>query len=400
MEEIEIKLPKLGESIVSATVVQWFKKVGDLVKLDEPLLEVSTDKVNSEIPSPVTGKVIKILAQTDEELDVGATLALIVTEDAAATEETSAAAEPPPSPPSNGSKKGFFTPVVLRLAQEKGVDLTELQQIPATGAGGRLSRRDLENYIVGRNLPDQQMGPKRMGEDRIKMTTMRKMIADNVVRSCYEAPHATLVTEVDVTQVMHAISQKKENFKKENGYKLTITSFIASAIGKAVEDFPLVNSTLEGDTIVLKKAVNLGIAVSVDQGILVPVIAHCHTRSIKEIAREVAALSDKARTGTLDPNQVQKGTLTMTNFGMSGVLFGTPIIRYGEVAIVGIGAINKKIVVLEDDTTAIRSMMYITLTFDHRVIDGMYGCGYLASIKHHLSQNHSHLLPDSSKKLP
>ena len=377
-DEIEIKLPKLGESIVSATVVQWFKKVGDPVKLDEPLLEVSTDKVNSEIPSPVAGKVTKILAEADEELDVGAPLALIVTTDAVAVEETPAAMQSA-STSSAPSKKGFFTPVVLRMAQEKGVDLSELEQIPATGAGGRLSKRDLENYLESRSET-----PKQEGGDRIKMTPMRKKIADNMVRSFYEAPHVTLVSEVDVSKVLKFISAEKEAFKNTHGYKLSITSFIARAIGKAVKDFPLVNASLEEDTIVVKKEVNLGIAVSVDQGILVPVISNCHSRSLKEIAGAVAQLSDKARTGTLDPDQVQEGTLTMTNFGMSGILLGTPIIRYGEVAIVGVGAINKKVIPLEDDTTAIRSMMYLTLTFDHRILDGMYGCCYLAAVKRHL----------------
>ncbi|NGX50764.1 MAG: Dihydrolipoyllysine-residue succinyltransferase component of 2-oxoglutarate dehydrogenase complex [Chlamydiae bacterium] len=381
-EETEIKLPKLGESIMSATVVQWFKKVGDPVKLDEPLLEVSTDKVNSEIPSPVSGTVTKILATIDEELDVGAPLALI------ASSDTTAIKEPPPS------TKGFFTPVVLKMAQERGIDLAQLQQIPATGAGGRLSKRDLENYLEKSTQPIE-----REGEERIKMTPMRKMIADNMVRSFFEAPHATLINEVDLTQLMELISQKREEFKDEHGYKLTITTFIASAIAKAAKEFPLVNSTLDGETIIVKKAVNLGIAVSVEEGILVPVIKNCDSLSIKEIASEVAQLSDRARSGRLDPDQVQEGTLTMTNFGMAGTLIGTPILRYGEVAIIGIGAITKKVVVLEDDTTAIRSMVYLTLTFDHRVLDGIYGCRYLASIKHHLSQNLSHLLPDSSKKL-
>lgn len=382
-EEITIKLPKLGESIVSATVVQWFKKEGDPVKLDEPLLEVSTDKVNSEIPSPVTGQVTKILAAVDEEVDVGAPLAFVVTGDPVVAHDS-------PSPMQEetcekltcSSKKGFFTPVVLKIAQEKGVDLSELEHIPATGAGGRLSKRDLENYLSTSRKPSQESST-----NRIKMSTMRKMIAEKMVRSYSEVPHATLVNEVDVTSVMQYLAQEKESFKKKNGYKLSITSFIARAIGKGVKDFPIVNASLEGDTIVLKPAVNLGIAVSVDQGILVPVVPNCHTRSLKEIARDIASLSDLARHGKLTPDQVQEGTLTMTNFGMSGTLLGTPIIPYGQVAIVGVGAIHKKVVVLKNDTMAIRSMMYLTLTFDHRVLDGMYGCGYLAAIKKHLEED-------------
>ncbi|WP_316356032.1 dihydrolipoamide acetyltransferase family protein [Candidatus Neptunichlamydia sp. REUL1] len=382
-DEVEIKLPKLGESIVSATIVQWFKKVGDSVKLDEPLLEVSTDKVNSEIPSPVSGKVSKILADPEQELDVGAPLAMIITKEGSVSEEAIATpSESLTQSKDTPSKKGFFTPVVLKIAQEKGIDLSELENIPATGAGGRLSKRDLENYLQNRTAVPAI--PAIGGEERVKMSTMRKMIADAMVRSFYEAPHATLVNEVDVTKLIKYLKENKEPFRKENGYKLTITSYIAKAIGEGVKKFPMINASLEGDTIVIKKNVNLGIAVSVEQGILVPVIADCHTRPVKEIAQEVSALSDKARKGNLKPDQVKEGTFTMTNFGMSGVLIGTPIIRQPEVAILGVGAINKKVIALEDDSVAIRSMMNLSLSIDHRVIDGMYGCGFLAEVKHYL----------------
>jgi 2-oxoglutarate dehydrogenase E2 component (dihydrolipoamide succinyltransferase) len=389
-EEVEVKLPKLGESIVSATVVQWFKKEGDIVKLDEPLLEVSTDKVNSEIPSPVSGRIKAIHAAPDEELDVGALIATITT-----AEITSAASEPQEPKKaektatcsSGSSMKSFFTPVVLKIAQEKGVDLEELANIPATGAGGRLSKRDLEKYLTQKGQKPSPTFASTEQIERMKMTGMRKMIAENMVRSFYEAPHATLVNEVDITKVVKFIALEKESFLKKHGYKLSITSFIAKAIASAVKEFPLINSSLDGDTIVVKRFVNLGIAVSVEQGILVPVIQNCQGRTIPDIAKEVAALSEKARSNRLDPNQVKEGTITMTNFGMSGTLIGVPIIRYPEVAIVGVGAIQKKVVALDDDTMAIRSMLHLSLTFDHRVIDGMYGCGFLAAVKQHLEQD-------------
>ena len=381
-EEVEIKLPKLGESIVSATVVQWFKKVGDPVKLDEPLLEVSTDKVNSEIPSPVSGTIKSILANPEQELDVGAPLAVIAT-----VETAPDAAKPEPSKApeekTSGSMKGFFTPVVLKMAREKGIDLSELENVPATGAGGRLSKRDLELYLDKREKGEAPAAPTKDIE-RMKMTGMRKMIAENMVRSFYEAPHATLINEVDITRIVKYIAHEKENFLKTHGYKLSITSFIAKAIAQAVKEFPLINSSLDDDTIVVKKFVNLGIAVSVDQGIIVLVIQNCQNRSIRELAKEVATLSKQARSNKLDPNQVQEGTITMTNFGMSGTLIGVPIIRYPEVAIVGVGAIQKRVVVLDDDSMAIRSMMHLSLTFDHRVLDGMYGCEFLAAVKQHL----------------
>lgn len=379
-EEIEIKLPKLGESIVSATVVQWFKKVGDAVKLDEPLLEVSTDKVNSEIPSPVAGKITKIVADPDQELDVGAALAFISTDASVPThDEPKNILEEKGDPSSSCSKKGFYTPVVMKVAQEKGVDLSELKAIPATGAGGRLSKRDLEKYLETRN-----QAPPQGDVERVKMTTMRKTIADAMVDSFFTAPHATLVNEVDVTKLMKRLQETKENFLRENGFKMTITSYIAKAIGMAAKKYPMINASLEKDTILLKKQVNLGIAVSVEQGVLVPVIANCDALSLKEIAREVAALSDKARTGSLQPDQVKEGTITMTNFGMSGILIGTPIIRQPEVAILGVGAITKRFIVTGDDTMAIRSMMHLSLSFDHRVIDGMYGCEFLAEVKKQL----------------
>jgi len=363
-KEIEIKLPKLGESIVNAMIVQWFKKEGDLVHLDEPLLEVSTDKVNREISSPVAGKITKILAQAGEELNVGEILAKV--EEVHKVEQLSS------------SKNKFLTPAVLKIAQKKNLSPAEMKEIPATGSGGRLSKRDLENFLAKKSKTLDTTTP-------ITISSIRKVIADNMVRSWREIPHVTLVSEVDLSKIVRLISEKKNSFKKTQGCKLTITSFIAHAIGKTVEEFPLVNSSFEEKTIMTKKAVNLGFAVNnIERGLLVPILYNCHTLSLTDIARKIAELSDKVRSGTLDPDQLQGGTITMTNFGMSGVLLGTPMIRHKEVAIIGVGAINKKIIVLEDDTMAIRSMIYLTLTFDHRVFDGMYGCGYLAAIKRYL----------------
>ena len=382
-EEVEIKLPKLGESIVSATIVQWFKKVGDSIKLDEPLLEVSTDKVNSEIPSPIAGIIKEILAEPDQELDVGAPLAIISTAEAAHFIQP-IFEKPKPCPLSSSSMKDSFTPVVLRMAREKGISLEELEKIPATGAGGRLSKRDLEQYLEKTPKVEASKPTSSSDVERMKMTGMRKKIAESMVKSFYEAPHATLINEVDITGIIKYIAAEKSHFLTKHGYKLTITSFIAKAIAGAAKEYPLINSSLDDDTIILKRFVNLGIAVSVEQGILVPVIQNCQSRSIIEIAKEVAELSDKARNNTLDPSSVQQGTITMTNFGMSGTLIGIPIIRYPEVAIIGVGAIQKKVVALEDDSIAIRSMMHLSLTFDHRVLDGMYGCGFLNAVQKQL----------------
>ena len=392
-EEYQVTLPKLGESICSATIVQWFKKEGDHVNLDEPLLEVSTDKVNSEIPSPVSGVLHKILASTDQELPVGELLAIIQMVQGPAGDGPRVTVEVKREAASASSEmQGFFSPALLRLARENNISLDELEKIPTSGAGGRLSKRDLELYIEKKAAPKNKPCPmmtKSLSPDveRVKMTGMRKAIADNMVRSFYEAPHATLITEVDVTAIIDVIKKEKESFLAQHGSKLTITSFVARAISKALKEYPFLNSSLEDDTIVVKRFVNLGIAVSVDQGIMVPVVKNCQNLNMAELAKAIGDVSARARSGQLNPSDVQDGTITLTNFGISGVMMGIPIIRYPEVAILGLGAIQRKVVALEDDTMAIRSMIHVSLTFDHRVIDGMYGCGFLNSLKEHLEKD-------------
>lgn len=396
-EEIKVLLPKLGESIHSATIVQWFKKIGDPVNLDEPLLEVSTDKVNSEIPSPAAGILKEIHANPDQELQVGELIAIIGLSGASsAKEETRASAAISSTPAAESQEmKDFFSPALLRVAREKGVALQELEKIPGSGAGGRLTKQDLEAYLEKRTAMTKPCpmaakavaAPSGTDVERLKMTGMRKAIADNMVRSFYEAPHATLVTEVDVTAVIHLIQKEKEQFLNKHGFKLTITAFVARAIAKALQEYPLINSSLEGDTILLKRYVNLGIAVSVEQGLVVPVVKHCQRLGVTEIAKAISELSSKARSAKLSPDEVNEGTITLTNFGMTGVQIGIPIIRYPEVAIVGIGATYKKVVPLENDLLAIRSMVHVSLTFDHRVLDGMYGCGFLSALQKHLEED-------------
>ncbi|MES2345884.1 MAG: dihydrolipoamide acetyltransferase family protein [Chlamydiota bacterium] len=394
-EEFKVTLPKLGESILSATIVQWFKRPGDSVNLDEPLLEVSTDKVNSEIPSPVAGIVKEILAKTDEELKVGDLLAVItpqatgfqpktVAPSFSATATAQTASEPQ-------EKSDFFSPALLRLAREKGIGLEELEKIPGSGQGGRLTRRDLEEHLEKKaSVKTAAPCPFKSTDidvERVKMTGMRKAIADNMVRSFYQAPHATLIDEIDVTAVLKLIEKEKEVFFAAHQVKLTITSFVARAIARALQEYPLINSSLEDDTIVVKRFVNLGIAVSVDQGIMVPVIKQCQKMKVSEIALAMHELTGKTRSHALMPADVADGTISLTNFGMSGVMMGIPIIRYPEVAIVGIGAIHKKVVATDEDAIAIRKMMHMSLTFDHRVLDGMYGCAFLACLKKHLEED-------------
>lgn len=393
-ENTTITLPKLGESIVSATVVQWFKKVGDLVERDEALLEVSTDKVNSEIPSPVAGVLQAILAEPDVELQVGEPLAIIgskavvsvpVSAPAIATTSSVAPINLFPSSCSSkcrGENADALSPAVLRLLQEKKIPLSEIEKIPHSGEGGRLTKKDVENYTLAAITASQATSI-----ERVKMTPLRKAIADNMVKSFYGAPHATLIAEVDVTHLVKSIAEQKTTFQQTHGAKLSVTAFAARAITRALSAYPLLNSSLDGDTIVVKRFVNLGIAVSVDQSVMVPVICNAEGLPLEQIAKKIGELAEKARTHTLSPQDVQEGTITLTNFGMTGVSIGVPIIRYPEVAIVGLGAITKKVVALADDSIAIRSMMMVSLTFDHRVLDGLYGCGFLSALKKHLEED-------------
>lgn len=385
-DPIKINLPKLGESIVSATVVQWFKNVGDRVELDEPLLEVSTDKINSEIPSPAAGILQEILVAPNQELQVGEVLALLSVHGSRVEVKEEPRSLPACQPPSctGSGMEDFLSPSVMRLLREKGLKLEEIDRIPRTGQGGRLTKKDVEEYIPQAKCP---VPLQREDTERVKMSSLRKAIADNMVRSFYEAPHASLVTEVDVTRLVKLIQEQKTSFLQQHGAKLSITAFVARAMTRSLQAFPLLNASLEGDTIVMKRFVNLGIAVSVEQGVMVPVIRSCQRLSMPEISQQIAEMAEKARMGGLEVQDTREGTITMTNFGMTGTMIGVPIIRFPEVAIVGLGAITRKVVPMPDDSIAIRSMMWISLTFDHRVLDGIYGCGFLGELKKRLEED-------------
>jgi 2-oxoglutarate dehydrogenase E2 component (dihydrolipoamide succinyltransferase) len=379
-EAVTIRLPKLGESIVSATVVQWLKKEGQPIAEDEPLLEVATDKVNSEIPSPVAGIVKKLLVEVDQTIDIGAPLATVrpigeVDLEAEATTEP----EYHSHTEHHEATKGFISPAVLRLVRERGVPLDELEHIKGTGLGGRITKKDVENYIVARW--DKSKGK---GEERVAMSPMRKAIADNMTRSFYTAPHAYLVSEIDVTELMGAIKAHKESFLEKHGFKLTITAFIVKAIAQAVDACPLVNASLEEDTMILKKEVNVGVAVAVEDGLIVPVIKQCGEKSVIDIAGAITDLSIRTRKSQLKPDEVSGGTITLTNFGMSGALLGLPIIRYPEVAIVGVGAIQERLT-----PDGVRRILNATLSFDHRAVDGMYAGLFVKALKESLEAMHT-----------
>ncbi len=384
-DKITITLPKLGESITQATVVKWLKKTGDEVKRDEPLVEVSTDKVNSEIPAPQGGILLEILANEEEEIEVGAPLALLCSRESNLAQEPLKACSRSQSPPIASCTKGkeeIFSPAVLRLAQSEGIPFEKLRTIPGSGEGGRITKKDVENYL-SKGVSSPPLVGKPL-EERVKMSGLRKTIADNMVRSFYEAPHASIVHEADVTELFDLMAKEKERFQEVHEVKLTFTSFLLQALTKTLQQFPLLNASLEGETIVIKRYINIGVAVHIEGGLIVPVIKNCEERNLVSIAKSLADLSARARAGKLSPDDVTEGTITLTNFGMTGALLGTPIIRYPEVAILGAGAIQKRLVVKDDGTMAIRQMLYLSLTFDHRIIDGIYGCQFLAAFKQHL----------------
>lgn len=389
-EDYYIKLPKLGESILSATVIRWFKQEGDEVNLDEPLLEVATDKVNSEIPSPTKGILSKVLVGEGQEIQVGQDLAILqLTKEAEKAEKTfPKSCEKEIESNCCLAKNTFYSPAVLRLAQDHNISTSEINTIPTSGFEGRLSKKDLEGYLQSRLLNKAsnhfnslQTPPQDIDIEKVPMSRLRNQIAENLIRSSREIPHATLIHEIDVTAIVKTIKDRKEEFFRKYQAKLTISSFIAYALSQTLKLYPFLNASLEKDTILIKRFVHLGIAVNVDHGVLVPVIQDCHLKNILEIAGSISDLSHRARLGQLNPNEIKEGTLTLTNFGVSGILTGIPIIRYPEVAIIGVGAIEKKVVVLEDNVWAARSLMHISLTFDHRVIDGIYGCQFLNALQ-------------------
>ncbi|WP_201456696.1 dihydrolipoamide acetyltransferase family protein [Chlamydia sp. 17-3921] len=383
----EFRFPKIGETGSGGSIVRWLKKVGEFVKKDEPLIEVSTDKIATELASPQEGVIAQIFVNEGDEVAAGDILALLEEQQKNLSDEI-------PDPTlSNASccscheenpslTSEWFSPSVLSLAQREGISISELQTISGTGNEGRVTKRDLKTYIETRN---QEKSFSKNEENRIPMSPLRRAIASSLSKSSDEVPHASLIVDIDVTDLMNLIAEERERFFATHNVKLTITSFIVQCLAKTLELFPLLNGSLDGHTIVVKKSINVGVAVNLNkEGVVVPVIHNCQDRGLVSIAKSLADLSSRARANCLDPSDVQDGSITVTNFGMTGALIGLPIIRYPEVAILGIGTIQKRVVVRDDDSLMIRKMVYVTLTFDHRVLDGIYGSEFLTSLKNRL----------------
>ncbi|ANH78322.1 dihydrolipoamide acetyltransferase family protein [Candidatus Chlamydia sanziniae] len=382
----EFRFPKIGETGSGGFIVRWLKNLGDSVAKDEPLVEVSTDKIATELTSPAAGKLVRCCVVEGEEVIAGQVLAMLEVEGVSAEESNSSSSMQISCTESSCSQSslGWFSPAVLGLAQREGVNFEALQKIRGSGKGGRVTRRDLEAYISETREATSTMSFQGE-ENRIPMSPLRCAIAASLAKSSDEVPHASLIVDVDVTDLMNLIAGERERFVATHGVKLTITSFIVQCLATALRQFPLLNGSLDGTTIVMKKSINVGIAVNLNkEGVVVPVIRNCQDRGLVSIAKALADLSSRARMNKLDLSEVQEGSVTVTNFGMTGALIGMPLIRYPEIAILGIGTIQKRVIVRDDDSLAIRKMVYVTLTFDHRVLDGIYGSEFLTSLKNRL----------------
>lgn len=435
MATFEIKMPKLGESITEGTIISWSVKVGDTVEEDDVLLEVSTAKVSAEIPSPVEGKVKQLLFNEGDTVAVGTVVAILEIEgegeDNGVQPETSEATQPKeqvPAPvPEELSKNSqeedrWYSPVVLQLAKAAGVSQDELDHIPGTGYLGRLSKKDIQTYIDHKNKGTEMPKPKQapvssmqqtatstptitvapptapsmpmtaatpsaplaQGDEVREMDRVRKIIADHMVLSKKVSPHVTSVIEVDVTRLVNWRKKVKDQFFKQEGINLTYMPAITEATAKALKAYPLVNSSVDGYNIILKKPINIGIAVSLNDGnLIVPVIHDADKLNLSGLASQIDTLAAKARENKLAPDSIQGGTFTITNFGTFKSLFGTPIINQPQVAILAVGYIEKKPAVVETpegDTIAIRHKMYLSLSYDHRIVDGALAGAFLRSI--------------------
>ena len=435
MATFEIKMPKLGESITEGTIISGSVKVGDTVEEDDVLFEVSTAKVSAEIPSPVEGKVKQLLFNEGDTVAVGTVVAILEIEgegeDNGVQPETSEATQPKeqvPAPvPEELSKNSqeedrWYSPVVLQLAKAAGVSQDELDHIPGTGYLGRLSKKDIQTYIDHKNKGTEMPKPKQapvssmqqtatstptitvapptapsmpmtaatpsaplaQGDEVREMDRVRKIIADHMVLSKKVSPHVTSVIEVDVTRLVNWRKKVKDQFFKQEGINLTYMPAITEATAKALKAYPLVNSSVDGYNIILKKPINIGIAVSLNDGnLIVPVIHDADKLNLSGLASQIDTLAAKARENKLAPDSIQGGTFTITNFGTFKSLFGTPIINQPQVAILAVGYIEKKPAVVETpegDTIAIRHKMYLSLSYDHRIVDGALAGAFLRSI--------------------
>ena len=439
-ERIDVVMPQMGESVMEGTIIEWSKKVGDYVEADETLLEIATDKVDTEVPSPESGTLVEILAEEGETIEVGQTIAIIATGKAAssapgkeekkeslaatngsAKEDKPDAADADESAPQRtGSDGRFYSPLVRSIAKEEGITMQELESIEGSGKDGRVSKSDILAFVENKKtskkeepaqqktgglqkpVPESKVAAGKetisAGElnvsrphqnvEIVKMDRMRKMIAEHMVRSKQTSAHVTTFSDVDVTNIVKWRDSNKNKFYDQTGIKLTFTPIFIEAFIKAIGEFPLINSSVNGDEIHLRKDINFGIAVALGEGgkggLIVPVIKRAQDKNLIGLANAVSDLAVKARIKELSPDDLVGGTITLTNYGSVGNLMGTPIINQPQVAILGTGVIEKRPVVLETehgDLIGIRHKMYLSMSYDHRIIDGAHGGAFMSRVK-------------------
>jgi 2-oxoglutarate dehydrogenase E2 component (dihydrolipoamide succinyltransferase) len=439
MAIVDLVMPKMGESIMEATILKWHKQPGDAVKMDETVLEIATDKVDSEVPSTTEGVVSEVLFNVNDVVPIGTVIARIKT---GAAEPTSQPAPPPAAPVQEqqtisskpqaanstpvsfdketpvgetrtANESRFYSPLVLNIAAQEGVSLVELEKIQGTGNDGRVTKKDILQYVnnkrAGKAQPIQQQQPAAQPQmmipmnkvepspapslysgnvEIIEMDRMRKLIADHMVRSKHTSPHVTSFTEADVTNLVLWRNKVKKEFEKRESTKITFTPLFIEAIVRCIKKFPLINSSVDGNNIIVKKDINIGMATALPSGnLIVPVIRNADQLNLVGLAKQVNNLADSARNNKLKPEDIADGTFTLTNVGTFGSLMGTPIINQPQVAILAVGAIKKRPVVVETphgDSIAIRHMMYLSMSYDHRIVDGSLGATFLTAVANEL----------------
>ena len=437
MAQLELILPKMGESVAEATITTWLKNEGDFIEAEESVVEVATDKVDSEVPSPVSGKLIKIISNVNDVAQVGEAIAIIETEGADAStsenevvstpvEEVAAkietqvtAAEETVAPPaihetiSKTSNGRFYSPLVRSMAKEEGINQTELDGIPGSGKDGRVTKKDVLTYLEGGRIaaasskveatpsaPVSTPAPvpqkattapsftPSAGDEIIEMDRMRKLIADHMVNSVKTSPHVTSFVEADMTKVVLWRNKVKNSFFDKHGEKITFTPIIMEAIVKAIQDFPMINVSVDGSNIIKHSAINLGMAAALPSGnLIVPVVKNADQLSLLGLTKAVNDLAGRARNNALKPDEISGGTYTLTNVGTFGNLLGTPIINQPQVAIMAAGAIVKKPAVVETpegDLIAVRHKMFLSHSYDHRVVDGALGGKFVKRVADYL----------------
>jgi 2-oxoglutarate dehydrogenase E2 component (dihydrolipoamide succinyltransferase) len=438
MPQIELLMPKMGESITEATILKWLKKVGDRIEIDEAVLEIATDKVDSEVPATNEGILLQILYPVNAVVPVGKAIAIIGSEAAAKPNSLIAPvlekAAPSVSKPTNGTTNGkstasavlappkpsesnrFYSPLVRTIAQKEQISKTELASITGTGQNNRVTKNDILDYVENRKIPEvspvialktvaetpiapislpkiptETIGTSISGNiEIIEMDRMRKLIAEHMIFSKHTSPHVTSFVEADVTNLVLWREKVKGDFLKKYNENITFTPIFIEAVVKAIKDFPMINVSVEGTKILVKKEVNIGMATALPSGnLIVPVVKNADWLNLAGITRQVNDLAARARHNKLKPDEIQNGTFTLTNVGTFGNVMGTPIINQPQVAILATGAIQKKPAVLETefgDVIAIRRMMFLSLSYDHRVVDGMLGGSFLRRVADYLEQ--------------